>query len=257
MSRSELLSNPRLNILSVVIGLGMAFYLAIEPTPQWLLLVLVAIAGFGLDFVLRQYIVDEPGDVTETAVYLIMPILTVIATGISLEHILDGFWALPVAISVTPAVGAIFYMLCVSLDNPSPITQTARIVLNAAVYLVAFAFYSLTYEFDLGVIESGFVVGLASALLTPEILRESEDNIYRLATYGAVVGYVMAQARWALDFTPLDGLLGAAFLLTSFYVVTGLLQHYFARRLNWQSTSEFATTALVALFVILVARVIA
>jgi hypothetical protein len=170
---------------------------------------------------------------------------------------LDGYWALPVAMAIALAFGGILYLLCLTLDSPTPTVQTARTTLNAATYLIAFAFYALTYEFDLSLIQSCFIVGLASALLTGELLRESEDDIYRLAIYSAVVGYVMAQTRWALDFTPLDGPLGAAFLLTTYYVITGLLQQYLIRRLNWQSTGEFTTTALVALFVILMARLVA
>lgn len=251
------ISNPKINILSVVLGIGMAFYLSIEPTPQWLLPLMAAVAAFGTDAILRDYVPDEPGDVTETTVYLPLPILTVVITGVSLEHIMGGVVALPVAVVLAPAFGGILYMLCASLEITTEEAQTARVLLNAATYLVAFAFYALAYEFQLGVVASAFVIGLASALLTSESIRDAERDIYRLATYGGVVGYVMAQMRWALNFTPLDGMLGAAFLLTTFYVITGLLQHYFSGRLSVESTGEFAATALIALVVILIARVLA
>lgn len=248
--------NPRLNLLAVVFGLGLAFYLAIEPTPLWLLLLLAALVGLGTDAILRGHPASRVAGPTDTAVYLALPILATLAAGISLEHAVGGYWAVPVAAVVTPPFALLLYALYLSLEPSAPAYQTARLGVNAAAYVVAFAFYALTYEFDRGVVVAAFVVGLTSALLAVEILREGDDDIYRLSLYSGLVGLVMAQARWALNFTPLDDLLAAAFLLTAFYLATGPLQHHLAQRLSGRTAAEFATTALVALAIIAIARAI-
>lgn len=249
-------SNHRINVLAAVTGLGMAFYLAIEPTPQWLLLLLAALVGIGTDAIIRSHPTTAAVGPTDTVVYLAVPVLAIMATGIALEEAASGYWSLLAAVLVTPPLAALFYALYLSLEASAPTYQPARIALNAAACLVAFAFYALAYEYELGVIAAAFVVGLTSALLALLLLLEGEGDIYRLSLYSGLVGLVMAEARWALNSTPLDYLLAAAFLLSSFYLLTGLLQRYFSNRLTWRAAGEFATTAMIALVIIMIAHAV-
>lgn len=244
----------RVNVLAGVFGLGLAFYLAIEPTPLWLLLVLAALVGIGTDAIVRRHPASAVVGPTDTVVYLALPTLATVAAGISLERAVGGYWSLLAAAAVAAGFAALLHGWYLSLEAAAPAYATGRLVLNAASYLVVFAFYALAYEFDLGVEAGGFVVGLTSALVTLELLREGESDIRRLALYGGLVGLVMAQARWGLNFTPLDDFLAAATLLTAFYVLTALLQQHFARGLSWRTVDELSITAAVALSVIVIAH---
>ena len=47
--------SDRANLLAIVLGVGMAFFLAIEPTQEWLLLLLAGLAALGTDGVLRSH----------------------------------------------------------------------------------------------------------------------------------------------------------------------------------------------------------
>src|SRR4030067_415184 len=47
--------SDKANLLAIVLGVGMAFFLAIEPTQEWLLLVFAGLAPLGVGGVLRSH----------------------------------------------------------------------------------------------------------------------------------------------------------------------------------------------------------
>ena len=256
MLAAALTSNNRISLLTAVFGLGMIFYLAIEPTPVWLLLPLAALVAVGAHALIRNHPSLRSLDPADTVFFLVLPTLAVIATGVSLEEAVDGYASAPIAIVITPPFAILLYSLYASFDPSHPAYPFARVTLTITAYLIAFALYALSYSLDLNVAGSAFVIGLSTTLLAPEILRESESSLFRLSIYGALLGLVLAQTRWILNFTPLDGHLAAAFLLAGFYCLAGLLQHHFAGSLTPRAAGEFLATGVTAIFIITIAQAV-
>jgi hypothetical protein len=251
--------SDRANLLAIVLGVGMAFYLAIEPTQDWLLLLLAALAALGTDGVLRSHPSKPFARLDDTASFLFLPALLTLGGGLFLEDVVSGYWSAPIGALTTIGFAGLLNGQYLSVDARLPVYTTARLVVSICAYVAAFAIYSVVYEFDVGLLGGAFCVGLASLLLSLEILREatpvgSMPQTRTAAVYPVAIGLFLAQLAWSLHFLPLEGFLAAAFLLLAFYVATGVIQNYLLSQLDLATAGEFAVVAAVGLSIVVIAH---
>jgi hypothetical protein len=244
----------RANLLAIVLGVGMAFYLAIEPTQPWLLLLVAGLAALGTDGVLRSHPASPFTRPDDTVAFLILPALLTLGGGLFLEDVVSGYWSLGAAFATIPIFTALLYGQYLSVDARSPAYTGARMVANVAVYVTAFAFFSVVYEFEVGLLATAFCVGLVSLLLSLEMLREVELEPRPTLLYSTAIATVLAQVTWSLHFLPLESFLAAAFLLLCLYVATGVVQNHLLRQLDLLTAGEFAAVAVVGLAIVVIAH---
>jgi hypothetical protein len=65
----------------------------------------------------------------------------------------------------------------------------------------------------------------------------------QVLVYSAVVALATGEITWALNYWPLNGLFGGAFLLACFYFLAGTLAHHLQNRLTRRLLGEYATVA--------------
>jgi hypothetical protein len=256
--------SDRANLLAIVLGVGMAFYLAIEPTQEWLLLLLAGLAALGMDGVLRSHPSSPFSRFDDTASFLFLPALLTLGGGLFLEDVVGGYWSVPVGALTIVGFAALLNGQYLSVDARWPVYTTARLVVSVCAYVAAFALYSVVYEFDVGLLGAAFSVGLVSLVLSLEVLREatpvgaateSQTGAARTAiVYTGAIGLFLAQLTWSLHFLPLEGFLAAAFLLLAFYVASGVAQNYLLRQLDLATAGEFAVVAAVGLSIVVIAH---
>jgi hypothetical protein len=100
---------------------------------------------------------------------------------------------------------------------------------------------------------SGTVVSLTSILLAIEVLRTSTDRMRLVLVYSVVVGLILGEITWALNYWPLlPGLTGGLLLLLSFYLAVGIALQGLQGRLTKRVLAEFAFFGIVALILIVV-----
>lgn len=242
-------------LLAIVFGLGLALFLAVEPTKPWILLVIVGLIGLGTDGILRAHPRAQMRSVADTAPFLFVPVLLALASGLFLEEVVLSYWTVPAVIGASVLLGGAVYGEYVSLLSHGPSYGYGRFILNLLTYLAAFAFFTVIYSYDVELLPSAFAIGLFSALLAVEVFREAEADAYRALVFSAVIGLVVAEARWALYFIPLEGFLSAVLLLLVFYQATGLIQHYLTGHLNRTIAAEFSLVTAVGLAIVIVGRV--
>ena len=248
--------SDKANLLAVALGVGMAFYLAIEPTQQWLLLVLAGSAALGMDGVLRSHPSSPFARFDDSASFLFLPALLTLGGGLFLEDVVSGYWSAPIGALTIIGFAAVFNGQYLSVDGRWPVYPTARLVVSICAYVAAFALFSVVYEFDVGLLGAAFSVGLISILLALEILRETTSQPRTVIIYTGAIGLLLAQLTWAVHFVPLEGFLAAAFLLLAFYVASGVAQNYLLRQLDLTTAGEFAAVAAVGLGIVVVAHAI-
>lgn len=252
---SELARSSYIPLLAVVYGLGLALFLAVEPTKPWILLAVVILVGLGTDGILRSHPRGQLRGIADTAPFLFVPVLLTLATGLFLEEIVLGYWTAPAVLGASGLLAAGLYGEYVSVLSHGPSYALGRFLLNLLTYLAAFAFFAVIYTFDVELVPAAFAVGLFSFLLAVEIFREAEANAYRALVFSAVIGLVVAEARWSLYFIPLEGFLAAVLLLLVFYLATGLIQHYLTGHLNRTIAAEFSLVTALGVAVVVVGRV--
>ena len=242
-------------LLAIIYGIGLALFLAVEPTKPWILLVVVALVGLGSDGILRSHPRGQLHGVADTAPFLFVPVLLTLASGLFLEEVVQGYRTVPAVIGASALLAAALYGEYVSVVSHGPSYALGRLLLNVLTYLAAFAFFAVIYAFDVELLAAAFAIGLFSLLLAVEVFREAEADAYRALVFAAVIGVVVAEARWALYFIPIDGFLAALLLLLVFYQATGLVQHHLTGHLNRAIAVEFSLVTVVGLAIVIVGRV--
>jgi hypothetical protein len=240
----------RIPLLAAVYALGLVLFLAVEPTKSWLLLLVTVFVALGTDGVVRTHPRSVFRDAIDTAPHIVVPAVAALAFGFFLEDTVEGYWLLLAALVAGVIMAGVIYAEYLSVDSEGGSQAAARFGLNVVTYLSAFALYAVFYSFEVDLLPAAVCVGLVSAALGAEILRGPETMRFPVAQaslralgFAVATGLVVAEARWALYFTPLDGFLAAVFLLLVFYVVTGLMQHYLMEHLSRSVIVEFAMVA--------------
>ena len=246
--------NPYMVVLAVVVTLVTLAYLLVEPSPRWFLIMgAIAVAG-GLDGVLRATWRVTYRD-AETTPALFLPALFILAVPPLIEHNVRGLNVIPAGIAVGVAFFGIVAAQVGSARPGASYYPWARTISTAGAYAAAFAFFSLTYVYDLGVGASALACGLVALMLAIEVLREGEVDAAETAGYAAAAGAAVGQWRFALHYLPVDGYLAGLAVVLGFLVVTGLLQAYITRSLDLRTTIDHAVIATAGAALVIGARV--
>jgi hypothetical protein len=240
----------RIHVLAVVLALGLTLYLTVEPTQNWLLLLLTALAAFGTDAIVRHHPGAAFERLDDTALYLFVPVLFMLSVGIFFNEMAGGYWSAAAGLLSVVPFWAILRAEYESVDRTSPNYQATRLILNGATYAIAFLFFATIYDFDLSLFTSSFAAGIVSVLLAIEVLREEGMDSTRTILYSLAIGVLVGEAAWTAHFLPLDESAATVFLLLAFYLMTGLMHNYLARRLSRKTASEFAVVALSCVVII-------
>ncbi|MBI3973631.1 MAG: hypothetical protein HY332_20340 [Chloroflexi bacterium] len=78
----------------------------------------------------------------------------------------------------------------------------------------------------------------------------------RTLVYAAVAALAAGEITWALNYWPINGLLGGAFLLAAFYFLTGIFTQQLLQRLSARVVAEYGTVAVAAVLLIAVAGLV-
>jgi hypothetical protein len=250
-------NSTRIPLLVVVYAIGLTLFLAVEPTRPWILLIVTALVALGTDGILRTHPSSiEQEDVAWTAPLLFLPTLMALSSGLFLEDVLSGYLVVPGVAVAAVLMGAVLYAEYISVETYSPRYAGARFVLNLGTFLTAFGFYAVVYSFDVDLVPAAITVGLVSLLLAVEVLREAEADPIRALVFAGAVGLIVAEARWALYFLPLESYLAGVFLLLVFYLTSGLVQHHLNDDLHAPVVAEFSLISVVGVLIVTVGRLL-
>ena len=254
---------PDIVVLTVLMTIAFVMFVAIEPTPRWLALLGAVVAALGTDGALRNARRETFEDGAETTAYLFLPALFAFTAPVFAEYNASGFWGVLVAlvaglafgVVVVAEVGTVPVDLAPDGREAGSLRGTARFLAATATYFVAFALYSLVYAFEVPLAGAVVAVALMSILLAVELLRDGEIDPIETLVFAGVAGVVVGEARWALQFLPLDGYLAGLALLLLFYFMTGVAHAYITRSLGPRVAVEYGVVAAVGSVVVAGARV--
>lgn len=183
-----------------------------------------------------------------------------------------SFWALPMALALLATLvlptaptallqvliivfsgvlmAVAFFALYATVERGRPGFRRSRLVLDALAYGSALLLFLFVYQTRTRSLLSGSLVALTAMLLAIEILRTATPRSRTALTYGAIIGLIMGQVTWALNYWVLPGLTGSLLLLLIFYLLVGIAQQGLLDRLTSRIVLEFAVFAAVALLLI-------
>ena len=241
-------------VLTVVVTLVFLMFLLIEPTPTWAALFGAAVAAVGTDRVLRLARTPSVELGIDPTLQVALPALYTLAAPVLLEDMVRGWWALPAGLAAGIGFGVVLVAQVHSVRPYERWLAFARPATSAAVYVTAFALFSLTYVFDLALAPALAAVAIAAGLLAIELLRDGRADPSDTIALAGVVALVVTQLRWTLHFVPLEGYLAALALLLGFFLASGLLHAHLTLELRRAVVAQYAAIAAVGGVLIIGAR---
>jgi hypothetical protein len=208
-------------------------------------------AMIGAESLIRSHPLGRRGELEYSYPFWILPGLLNLALAAWLNQIDNvNLWAVGVL------VAAILVPLALAAEYAAvDPQQRAGTVLHwcqtALIYLVALILFTLIYGMNARSLISGTAVVVVAFLLTVRLLWPTVREIGETAVYATVVGLLIGQLIWVLNYWSLSGLRGGLLLLLLFYVVTGLMVQSRNDRFSRQVVLEYVTVtalALVAIF---------
>jgi len=88
-------------------------------------------------------------------------------------------------------------------------------------------------------------------LLALDLLHGARQSLGRTSLYALIVGLVMGEIVWALNYSKVNSLTAGILLLLIFYLITGLSRQGLLGLLSRRILIEFALVALVGLLLLL------
>ena len=131
------------------------------------------------------------------------------------------------------------------------LTGTVRLALQLAVYAAAAVLFVTLYSTRARSLLSASGVALTAAGLALERLRDAEARPRRIWLYAALLGLMLGELTWALNYLTLSSHVGGGLLLLAFYVLVGLVREHLADGLHRHVLLEYLLISLLGLAVLM------
>ena len=235
----------KISVVVVVAVLGSALAVTVRGAAVALLLAALAVTvSAGMDLVLRGEARYHP-----TPDLFILPTALVVGGVLFISQLASG-----VAIVIGLAVLAtllfvVFWAEVVSLSGRGRRESAERRVPEAAlvviVYVAAFLLYAAIYQTKTRSLFSAPAIIAVTFLLALRQLRLAVDSapLGQALVLAGVVALAAGEVTWALNYWPLNGLLGGAFLLASFYFLIGVFIHHLRGGLTRRILAEYGAVS--------------
>ena len=245
----------KISVVVVVAVLGSALAVTVRGAPVALLLAALAITvSAGMDLVLRGEARYHP-----TPDLFILPAALVVG-GVLFISLLASGVAIVAGLAVLAALlFVVFWAEVVSLSGRGRRESSERRVPEAAlvviVYVAAFLLYAAIYQFKTRSLFSAPAIVAVTFLLALRQLRLAAEAapLGRALVLAGAVALAAGEVTWALNYWPLNGLLGGAFLLASFYFLIGVFIHHLQGRLTGRIVAEYGAVSAASIVAITLA----
>ena len=242
---TQLISLPTRIVEATVFGSPVTLVLSTETIIGLLLGLLTAT---GVEYIMRAHpMIDERRSGPLVGLW-VLPMLVTLAAARLTPMLLGrgiGTWVVGLVIAgiVLAAVVVVQYR---AIDPRAPGALSARLLSNALSYGAAFLLFAMLYGAKLRSLLSASIMVVLAGLLALSILRGYTKEQHS-SWYALLVGLLMGQTTWALNYWGVNGLKGGALLLLLFYLLTGLAQQRLLDRFNRRVLLEYGLVTIVGI----------
>jgi hypothetical protein len=134
----------------------------------------------------------------------------------------------------------------------APHYAAARLALNALAYLMAFVLFALIYQTRTRSLVTATLTLLIATVLALDLLSVADVQVRRVLPFAGIVGLIIGESTWALNYWQISAWVGGLLLLLIFYISTNVAHQHLLERLSMSTLIEFTAVAVVVLLVILI-----
>jgi hypothetical protein len=213
--------------------------------------VLAIVASAGAEGLIRLHPKRQANRLGLTWAYWALPAAMSIITVVLLPSIPTRLFQAVVILVAGVLLMIAFYSLYATVEPGQPGFRRARFWLDVLAYGVALLLFLFVYQTRTRSLLSGTLIAFTASLLAVELLRNSSNKTRHVLMYSAVVGLLLGELTWALNYWPLlPGLTGGLLLLLSFYLAVGIALQGLQGRLTKRIMIEFGAFAVIAVTLI-------
>ncbi len=129
--------------------------------------------------------------------------------------------------------------------------QGVRVGLSFVAYMLALSFFTIIYRTRLRSLVTATAVALIAFLLSLSLLYDEERSLRRTLLHAAIIGIVVGETTWALNYWRANASTVGVLLMLLFYVLVGLVREHLRNALNRYVVIEFLVVATVGLLVVI------
>jgi hypothetical protein len=227
--------------------------LGVDLSADWLMAVLLAsLVCTGTDALVRTHPHAHEVSLRYTFVYWILPGLS----GLAVTRLLSEAPTRPIWVAGLAATGLLFLVVLVAeyttVDPLAPVYPQARLFLNVVAYALAFVLFILVYQTRGRSLITATAMLVISFALALDLLWSAEAEPGHKAMLAGVVGLILGEASWAMNYWQISAWSGGIMLMLIFYVMTGLASQHLQRKLSRRVLFEFIVVAIVGITVLIV-----
>jgi hypothetical protein len=244
LTATLLVNMPSTTLVWIAFGSPLSLELSAATLVSALLVVLTA---SGTEAVVRAHPLARERRLRGSWVFWALPCAIVSVAALLLPQTPTRLnWLVGLAVTAV-ALGATLSATFHAIDREAPGYRPARIALNLLTYATVLLLFLVVYrQRTRSLLSATLIVGITT-LLAIELLRGTGRSLRSVTLYALVVGLVLGEATWALNYWPIPGLTGGLVLLLSFYLLVGLAHQGLLRRLTPRVLLEFGVVAAVSL----------
>lgn len=214
-------------------------------------IILIAMSIAGTDYVLREHPRYRNAGVRYVSLFWILPGIVTLAAVWYIPQLLARpvVWlaGLLFAGFVLASVIAAEYR---TIDSDESGAIRARLYLNLVTYVAALLLFTSIYDTRVRSLISGPATIIVTTVLALALLRIEPRSLLRTWTYSLVIGLILGQVMWALNYWNLSTLAGGAFMLLIFYFCSGIAQQELLGRYSRRVLVEYIGIAAVSLLIL-------
>jgi len=141
-----------------------------------------------------------------------------------------------------------------AVSPASPGYALARLALNVLAYLLAFVLFAVIYRTRARSVITAPLTLLAAVLLSLDLLSVADVPLSKVLLFAGVIGLIIGESTWALNYWRVSTWVAGLFLLLIFYVLTNLSHQHLLNRLGSTTLLELAVITIIVLVIVLVSR---
>jgi len=226
--------------------------LTIRFSQNWPVAALLAsMACIGTDSIIRLHPLSRGRKLPCTFVFWILPGLATLLATLLLPRAPNRIYTLGSLAMMGILLPLIITAEYHTVDPAAPGYRAARLGLNVVAYLIALVLFVLVYGSRARSLLSATATLAGGGLLALDLLHGARQSLGRTSLYALIVGLVMGEIVWALNYSKVNSLTAGILLLLIFYLITGLSRQGLLGLLSRRILIEFALVALVGLVLLL------
>jgi hypothetical protein len=134
----------------------------------------------------------------------------------------------------------------------APTYAPARLALNVLAYLMAFVLFVLIYQTRTRSLVTATLTLLVATLLALDLLSVADVRVGRVLPFAGIVGLIIGESTWALNYWQISGWVGGLLLLLIFYISINVAHQHLLERLSLSTLVEFTAVTVAVLLVVLI-----